>query len=259
MNNVSLSVFDVILSFGFVLIAVVICAVLKLNLTKTLVLAGVRTIVQLSSIGLILMWIFAKEEWWRVLGVLTVMTLIAAFSAKNRIKTPYKGLLTDTIISLSVATVFVTGIAIVWILNISPWYRPQFIIPILGLILGNSLTAISLTINYFLEQLHDKKSHIHTFLTLSATPFEATHVFIKNAIITGMTPTINSMMVVGLVSLPGMMTGQILAGIDPGMAVRYQIVTMFFICAGSSISCTLATLLILRRFFNQRNQLVYPK
>lgn len=107
--------------------------------------------------------------------------------------------------------------------------------------------------------MHDKQTLIKARLSLSATPFEAVHMFIKSAVVAGLTPTINSMLVVGLVSLPGMMTGQILAGADPTQAVRYQIVTMFFICAGSTLSCTLVALLVVRRFFDKRGRFITPK
>ena len=150
-------------------------------------------------------------------------------------------------------------VAMVLILQVSPWYAPQYIIPILGLILGNSLTAISLTTGRLIDHLHSEQAQIRTLLSLSATPFEACHSAIATAISSGMMPTINSMMVVGVVSLPGMMTGQILAGADPTQAVRYQIITMFFICAGSALSCTLSALFVVRRFFNYRMQLVIPK
>lgn len=253
---ISLDFIDVILASSLLLITVGVSAYLKLGLTKTLLMAGVRTVVQLSTIGLILAWVFARESAWQVLTILTIMTLIASISAKNRVKKPYQGLLLDSIISLTLATFLVTLVAMVLILKVSPWYRPQYVIPILGLILGNSLTAISLTMSELVNALHDKQTQIKSHLSLSATPFEAVHGLIKSAVLSGLTPTINSMLVVGLVSLPGMMTGQILAGADPTQAVRYQIITMFLICAGSTLSCTLSAMLVIRRFFDKRGRFV---
>lgn len=145
------------------------------------------------------------------------------------------------------------------ILKVQPWYTPQFVIPILGLILGNSLTAISLTSNQLIESFHEQQGRIEMMLSLSARPFEAVHEPIRAAIVNGMTPTLNSMLVVGIVSLPGMMTGQILAGADPTQAIRYQIVTMFLICVSSTLGCTISALLIYRRFFNQNKQLILPE
>ena len=249
---------DIALASSLIIIVLVVSWFLRLRLTKTLVIAAVRTVIQLSFIGLILAWIFAREQWYEVLIILTIMTLIAGSAAKNRVKRTYKGLLIDTLIAVSASAVLVTVIAISLILQVQPWYTPQFIIPILGLILGNSLTAISLTSNQLIENLHGQQGRIEMMLSLSAKPFEAVHEQIRAAIINGMTPTLNSMLVVGIVSLPGMMTGQILAGADPTQAVRYQIVTMFLICVSSTLGCTISALLIYRRFFNKKQHFVLP-
>lgn len=249
---------DIALASSLIIIVLVVSWFLRLRLTKTLVIAAVRTVIQLSFIGLILAWIFAREQWYEVLIILTIMTLIAGSAAKNRVKRTYKGLLIDTLIAVSASAVLVTVIAISLVLQVQPWYTPQFIIPILGLILGNSLTAISLTSNQLIENLHGQQGRIEMMLSLSAKPFEAVHEQIRAAIINGMTPTLNSMLVVGIVSLPGMMTGQILAGADPTQAVRYQIVTMFLICVSSTLGCTISALLIYRRFFNKKQQFILP-
>lgn len=256
--QILLTYWDVALASSLILLVLFISWRLRLRLTSTLLMAAVRTVIQLSFIGLILAWIFAREQWYEVLIILTIMTLIASSAAKNRVKRGYKGLLADTFIAVSVSAVLVTVIAIGLILQVQPWYTPQFMIPILGLILGNSLTAISLTSNKLINDIHEQHARIEMMLTLSATPFEAVHDSIRAAIINGMTPTLNSMMVVGIVSLPGMMTGQILAGADPTQAVRYQIVTMFLICVSSTLGCTLSALLIYRRFFNREQQLILP-
>lgn len=256
--QILLTYWDVALASSLILLVLVISWRLRLRLTSTLLMAAVRTVIQLSFIGLILAWIFAREQWYEVLVILTVMTLIAANAAKNRVKRPYQGLLADTFMAVSISAVLVTSIAIGLILKVQPWYTPQFIIPILGLILGNSLTAISLTSSQLINDMYEQQARIEMMLTLSATPFEAVHDSIRAAIVNGMTPTLNSMLVVGIVSLPGMMTGQILAGADPTQAVRYQIVTMFLICVSSTLGCTLSALLIYRRFFNREQQLVFP-
>lgn len=249
---------DIALASSLITIVILLSWRLRLQLTKTLLMAAVRTVVQLSFIGLILAWIFAREQWYEVLVILTIMTLIAGSAAKNRVKRHYKGLFTDTLLAVSASGILVTAIAIVMILQVQPWYTPQFVIPILGLILGNSLTAISLTSNQLINAFHEQQGRIEMMLSLSARPFEAVHDPIRSAIINGMTPTLNSMLVVGIVSLPGMMTGQILAGADPTQAVRYQIVTMFLICVSSMLGCTISALLIYRRFFNKHKQLILP-
>ena len=249
---------DIALASSLILIVLMVSWRLRLHLTKTLLMAALRTVVQLSFIGLILAWVFAREQWYEVLSILTIMTLIAGSAAKNRVKRRYKGLFIDTLLAVSVSAVLVTAIAILVILEVQPWYTPQFVIPILGLILGNSLTAIALTSNQLINAFYEQQARIEMMLSLSATPFEAVHEQIRTAIINGMTPTLNSMLVVGVVSLPGMMTGQILAGADPTQAIRYQIVTMFLICVSSTLGCTISALLTYRRFFNKNQQFSLP-
>lgn len=249
---------DIALASSLILMVLMVSWHLRLHLTKTLLMAALRTVVQLSFIGLILAWVFAREQWYEVLSILTIMTLIAGSAAKNRVKRRYKGLFIDTLLAVSVSAVMVTAIAILVILEVQPWYTPQFVIPILGLILGNSLTAISLTSNQLINAFYEQQARIEMMLSLSATPFEAVHEQIRTAIINGMTPTLNSMLVVGVVSLPGMMTGQILAGADPTQAIRYQIVTMFLICVSSTLGCTISALLTYRRFFNKNQQFSLP-
>lgn len=232
---------------------------LGLKLRKQLLIASFRTFIQLSMIGLILVWIFAREAWYEVLSILTFMTVVASVSAKNRIKKPYKGLTLDTLIAVGVSGWGVAIIGVVWVMQANTWYQPQVMIPILGLILGNALTGVSLSINQLIENFHKEQNLIQMQLSLSASSWEASRPLVISAIHNGVTPTINGMMVVGLVSLPGMMTGQILAGADPQQAVLYQMITMFLIAGGSTFSCVIATLLVYRRFFNENQQFIIPK
>lgn len=242
------------------LVVIGISAWLGLGIVKELIVASLRTVVQLSVIGLVLAWIFAREQWYEVLTILTVMTVIASVAAKNRVKKPYRGLGWDTLLAVLFSSWVVAIFGGWWVLsNGSSWFRPQVMIPLLGLILGNSLTAISLSMNQLVTSFHREQTMIQGYLALSATPWEAARPYVVTAIQNGIMPTINSMMVVGLVSLPGMMTGQILAGADPHQAVLYQIITMFLIATSSTLGCTLGTLLVFRRFFNPHWQFVIPK
>lgn len=254
----SLSLLDLSLAGMLVIGVIALNAFLKLDMGKTIVIAGLRTFVQLSTIGFLLVYIFASNQWYAVLSILAVMTLIAAYTSTKRISKPYKGLNTDILLALSLPTALVVAFTITAILHITPWHTPQYIIPIMGLVLGNSLTAISLCSNHLINNLHDEQYSIKMKQSLSANKWEATHSQIRQAVNNGMTPTLNSMMVVGLVSLPGMMTGQILAGADPALAARYQIMTMFIICANSISGCILCSYLILRRFFNDWQQFKIP-
>lgn len=257
-EHILLSYGDIALATALVGITLLISYHMRLRLEKTLLIAALRTVIQLSLIGLVLTWVFSQQQWYYVLAILTFITLAAAWAARNRVKKPYRGLQRDTIIAITVSGWTVALLGLVVVLRVEPWYAPRYAIPILGLILGNALTGISLSADYFINAIDKQRADIELNLSLSATPWEAVQPMAQEALRTGMMPTINSMMVVGMVSLPGMMTGQILAGADPVNAVRYQIITMFFICAGSSIGCMMILWLVFRRYFNRRAQLVFP-
>lgn len=255
---ITLNFLDALSSLLFVALAIGISQYLKLSLTQDLIIAAIRCIIQLCFVGLILSWVFINSHASHIIAILTLMTLIAASAAIGRTQYPYHGIFLDTLLALFLGCFFVAFFAVPFILKTS-WKIPQFIIPILGMILGNALTAISLTTKTILNHLHQNQGHIYTLLALSASPKESILDAMKLSIKNGMTPTIQSLMVVGVVSLPGMMTGQILAGENPITAAYYQIVILFAICASGLMSCTVMVLLIMRRFFNQKWQLNIPQ
>lgn len=238
-----------------VLVCGAVSVALRLGLERSLLIASVRTVVQLLLVGYVLRWVFAVGALWAVAGVVAVMVAVASHAATDRTTRIYRGAYGDAFLTLALCGLLTTVTVTSVIVGVRPWYRPQYVIPLLGMILGNGLTGISLFLNQFLESLSERRGEVEMELALGATRWEAASGPLGAAIRAAMLPTINSMMVVGLVSLPGMMTGQILSGTDPLIAVRYQIVVMFMITAASAAGCTLIGLLAYRRFFTPRHQL----
>ena len=227
---------------------------LRLGLEGRLAVAAVRTVLQLLLIGLVLDWIFAADRWHLVLGLMAAMTLIAGVAAVRRTERRYGGVWLDAIVSMWASSWLIGAVAIFAILQVEPWYRPQYVVPFLGMILGNTLNGISLGLDRLGEELSAKRDQVETLLALGATRWEAARLPVQAAVRTGMIPIINSMMVVGLVSLPGMMTGQLLSGVQPMQAVAYQIVIMFLIAAGTSLGTFGIVLLGYRRLFSSDHQ-----
>jgi putative ABC transport system permease protein len=153
----------------------------------------------------------------------------------------------------------VTAVALLAVVQVRPWYLPQYAIPLLGMILGNTLNGISLGLDRFGEELVGKRDQVEALLALGATRWEAARASVGRAVRTGMIPTLNTMMVVGLVSLPGMMTGQLLAGADPMQAVMYQIVIMFLIASATALGTVSVVLLGYRRLFSRDHQFLYAR
>lgn len=248
---------QVALAAALILLNGAVSFFLKLGLGRQLCWASVRTVAQLALIGLILKWIFELNRWDLVLLLAGLMTCIAVGAAVRRGKRRYPGIWLDGIISMWASSWLITGIALVAIVRVDPWYKPQYAIPLLGMILGNTLNGISLGLDRFGEELISHRGRVEMLLTLGATRWEAAGDVARSAIRTGMVPIINSMMVVGIVSLPGMMTGQLLAGILPSQAVKYQIVIMFLIASGTALGTVSMVLLGYRRLFNHRHQFRY--
>lgn len=246
-----LTLFDVGVAAALILVNGALSVALQLDLARVLVLAAVRTVVQLLAIGWILGWVFAHAQWQVVLPLMAVMTLIAGLSASGRGRRTYIGQRIDSITSIWLGSWLCAAIGLFVVIRIHPWYEPQYAIPILGMILGNTLTGVSLGMERMTEELTSGRNAVEMSLSLGATRWEAAQRPVRQAVRAGMMPTLNQMTVVGLVSLPGMMTGQVLAGQPPLQAVRYQIVIMFLIAAASALGTVGAVLLTYRRLFSR--------
>jgi len=187
------------------------------------------------------------------------MTLVAGTSAAGRGKRTYAGQRLDSVASVWVSSWLVTAIGLFAVIRIDPWYEPQYAIPILGMILGNTLTGVSLGMERMTQELTTGRGTIEMILALGGTRWEAAQGATRQAVRAGMMPTLNQMTVVGIVSLPGMMTGQVLAGENPEDAVRYQIVIMFLIAAASALGTVGAVLLTYRRLFSADHRFLLHK
>jgi putative ABC transport system permease protein len=253
---IDLGLWDVALAAGFVLLAGLVSAGLRLGIGKRLGVAALRTVAQLLLIGYVLEVVFRAKAAWMVGLVVLVMLAVAARAAVRRPSRSVRGVYGLAFVSL-VASGLVTSYCVTGlVIGAEPWWTPQYLIPLLGMILGNSLTGISLCLDDLLATFQEKRARVEMELAHGASRWEAARGGLQDAVRRGMIPIINSMMVVGLVSLPGMMTGQILAGEDPANAVRYQVVVMFMLAAATALGSVGVALLTYRRLFNTRHQLL---
>ncbi len=253
--TIDLSSFDLLLATGLILIAGSVSLILKLKLEKQLLIASIRTIVQLILVGYILRWVFGIESLYLILALGTVMTLAATRAAIKRPKRYIQGATWRAFTTLALTGLLTSYIVTRVIIGVEPWYTAQYVIPLLGMILGNSMTGISLCLDYLLESLAEGKDRIESDLAHGATSWEAAREPVTEAVRRGMIPIINAMTVVGIVALPGMMTGQILAGADPMLAVKYQIMVMFMIAASTSLGCIIIALLVYKHVFSHTHHL----
>jgi UDP-glucose/iron transport system permease protein len=252
---IHLSAYDLAIAAGFVVVAGLVSLAFQLRLETRLAHASVRTVVQLLLIGYILKWVFEIDRLWLIGIVMLVMIAAASRAAVQRQDRTYAGAGWWAFLTLVCCGLLTTYAVTGAVIGEGAWRSPRYVIPLLGMILGNGLNGISLCLDQLLERLHERRAVIEMELAHGATRWEAAREPVADAVRRGMIPIINSMMVVGIVSLPGMMTGQILSGTDPLEAVKYQIVVMFMIAAATSLGCIGIAMLTYRSLFNQRHQL----
>ncbi len=259
-SYLELQYWQVGLAAALILVNVAISAVLRLGLGRSLAAASLRTIVQLLLVGLVLEWVFQVERWYVVIGMLAVMTAVAGVTAVQRNRRRYPGIWFDTLLSIWASSWLIGAFAVFAVMTgIDKWYQPQYAIPLMGMILGNALNGVSIGLGAFTEALVSRRDEVDTLLALGATRWEACRQPAQHAIRTGMTPIINAMMIVGVVSLPGMMTGQLLSGVAPIQAVKYQIVIMFLIAATTALGTTGIVLVGFHRLFTADHQFLHAR
>jgi putative ABC transport system permease protein len=247
---------DVFVSLIFVAISIGLLRWWKIGLEKTLLIGTFRTFIQLTAMGYILTYFFQQHHWSFMVGLVSIMIVIASYEGYRRLK-KYKipSLFWILLGSFFITVLIVLGLILKFILSVEPWYYPYAMIPIAGMIIGNALTSTTLTVNRFVSEITHRENEIETLLSLGSPVKSAVHDSFKESIQAALIPNINALMVVGLVQLPGIMTGQILAGIDPIIAVRYQIMIMYMWISTATMVDILVLNLVYRQFFTPHMQL----
>ncbi len=237
MTYVPLTPFDLALAAALIIINGAISWFFRLKLERSLAIAAVRMVIQLALVGLVLKLIFAQTSpvWTVLMGLVMVVAAgVEVTSRQHRRISGWHtfGFSTATLLFIGIA---ITGLGVGVIIGPNPWYAPRYMLPILGMVLGNTMTAISLVLDTLTETAHRERGAIEARLALGAHRFEAMSSVLHVALRTGMMPILNSMATTGIVALPGMMTGQILAGADPVEAAKYQVLIMFLIASATAL------------------------
>jgi putative ABC transport system permease protein len=254
---VELSVVDLAIAATLVLLLALLSLRLHTNISQQLIIAAIRTAVQLTLIGLVLKVLFANASLGWVMLLSIVMLLVAGrevMARQERRFTGWWGYAVGTF-SMFLSSFAVTVFALVVILGEDPWYTPQYAIPLLGMLLGNTMNGIAIAMDRLTHTAWEQRGIIEARLMLGERWDEAISEYKRQAIRSGLIPIINAMAAAGIVSLPGMMTGQILAGAPPVEAVKYQILIMFLISAGTGLGTLAAVSIGSRHLFDERQRL----
>jgi putative ABC transport system permease protein len=254
---ITLSLADLAIAALLVLLLGLVTLRFHAAITRLLLIAAVRTAIQLALVGLVLKALFANVH----LGWVTLMALFMLLIAGREVMlrqerrfNGWRGFAVGTF-SMFLSSFTVTVFALIVILGDSPWYTPQYAIPLLGMLLGNTMNGVAIAMDRLTNTAWEQRAVIEARLLLGERWDNAIADIRQQAIHSGMIPIINGMATAGVVSLPGMMTGQILAGAAPVEAVKYQILIMFLIAVGTGLGTLAAVIAGSRRLFDERQRL----
>jgi putative ABC transport system permease protein len=241
----------IIASTVLVAIAVVIIEVRRLGVGKELLLSALRTFVQLMIVGYVIQFVFDLEELPYQIMLLLAMVTVASFTARGRAK-GVRGAFVVSFISILAGVASTVGVMLALdVIETSPLY----LIPLGGIMIGNSMNAVSLGLDRISSEAKDKRGRIEAALSLGASPQKALEAVVRKSVRASLIPLMNNMKVIGLVHLPGAMTGMLIAGAEPIEAAKIQLIVMYMLTASVSISVLVSSFFIHRALFNRAWQL----
>ncbi|MBU5468045.1 iron export ABC transporter permease subunit FetB [Virgibacillus sp. MSJ-26] len=254
------TIWQVGFAYVFILVVYLIVRIKKIPREKLILISALRMTFQLILVGFILIYVLDNPNPFITVGIILIMLSFATFNVYQRTKPIIKISLKKMIALAMFVGISVNLIYFMFVvLQLDPWYEPQYFIPIGGMIIGKTMTGVSLGVNNLLTGMKDQQEKIEGALMLGASPKVASKSIINQAFDEAMLPTINAMVGMGIVFLPGMMTGQIIAGQQPITAVKYQISVMLGVAGTVSITVLIFLHLAYKVFFNERMQFILRK
>ncbi len=254
---IELTPLDLSVTAVLIIIMATFTWLMKIDLQRQLVISAARATVQLLLLGLVLKILFDISHPALIGGMTFIMLLVGGREVFARQKKRFKGIwgLGIGTLSMFLSSFTVTIFTLVTVISNNPWYAPQYSIPLLGMILGNTMNGISIAMDRLTQTAWDQRNIIEQRLLLGHSKTDAISHIRRDSARSGLIPIINSMSTAGIVSLPGMMTGQILAGSPPFEAVKYQILIMFLIATGTGFGIISALWISSNRLFDERDRL----
>lgn len=248
----TISVLSLLISSSLVMITLFFSYWQKLKLEGEIIVGVIRAVLQLIAVGYVLEFIFGYENPLFTTLLLLFMTVNAAYNAakrgreiRNGFRISFLAILMGVLVTISIL-----------IFSKTLDYEPQKIVPVSGMIISNSMVALGLCYRQLISNFKNKRQEVESKLALGGDILNASIEIIRDSIKTGMIPTIDSAKTLGIVSLPGMMTGLILAGTPPMEAIKYQLMVAFMLLSTTSISSFIACFLSYKEFFNERKQII---
>jgi putative ABC transport system permease protein len=258
MNEViDIQFWRMVAAYVFVVLVLFIVKKRGISREKEIIISTIRMTIQLILTGYILVYLFNNINPIFTIIVVVIMEIFAINNIWNNSKIKLSKQLKKII---AISMLFGTLLSLIYflfvVINISPWYNPRYFIPTAGMLIGNSMTGISLGVTRLVDGMKTQKHQVESALMLGATPKIASKEIVDKAFDSAILPTINSMVGMGIIFLPGMMTGQILSGTSPLTAIEYQIAIMLGILGSVAFTVILFVQFGYKTFFNDQNQLI---
>jgi putative ABC transport system permease protein len=257
MTYVSLTPFDVGLAALLLVTTAGLSLAFRLGLERTIAVSALRMCVQLAAVALVLKLVFESGSSLATAAFALMMLAATAYEVGSRQERRFQGAASYLI---GGAAPFVAGLlasvfAVSAIIGSEPWWAPRFLLPILGMMIGNALAGVTLVLDTITTAAVRERVAIEARLALGETRTEALQDVLRRGLKAGMTPILSAMAVAGLVSVPGMMTGQILAGADPVEAMKYQVMILFLIAGATGLAVVLAGIAAVALLTDERHRL----
>ncbi|MCK6258533.1 iron export ABC transporter permease subunit FetB [Fictibacillus sp. KIGAM418] len=253
---IDISLWQLLSAYLFIVILTIIVKWRGIAREKEIVIGTLRMTIQLVLAGYVLTYLLKHPHPALTVLILVLMEGFAVYNVFKRIKHELSPSLKKVVaLSMTIGTLISLLFFNYVVIQFSPWYEPRYVIPIAGMIIGNAMTGVTLGVNHLVEGMEKQKHMVEAALMLGASPKAATKELVDLAFDSAILPTINSMVGMGIIFLPGMMTGQILSGISPITAIEYQIAIMLGIAGSVAFSVIIFVQYGYRTFFNERAQL----
>lgn len=258
-NSYDIDIWGLLVALAMVAIAAGISELMRINIGKTLLWSACRALLQLCAMGFIIGYIIRANNVFLVFGVIAVMLVAAVQITLSRAKGVPKGLAGPVLLSLAITMLLMISLVTELVVRPHPWYAPQLVVPLTGMLLGNTVSALAVGLSRFYESMNERRDEIDTLLALGSTAWEAARPSIVSSIRLGLLPTTATLASCGIVTIPGMMAGQVIAGGDPLEAAKYQFVVFAAIAALTLVADSLIMAMVYRTCFTTDDQYKPPE
>jgi putative ABC transport system permease protein len=250
-STISISLGEVVASLALIAIAIAVSFWRRAELEQDIAVAVLRSFVQLTAVGYVIQAIFDSDSLWLVAALLAGMVGFGAWTARGRAK-GVPGATGPILLALAVAAAVTLGLVIV--LGVFE-AKPRYLVPVGGMVIGNSMTGVAVALNRLADEMHDGRRQIEAMLALGATSFQAARATVARSLRSGMIPLVDSTKTTGIVFFPGTMVGMLIAGAEPVAAVRLQLVLLWILLGAVAVAGLIAVSLGYRGFFTDAHQL----